>query len=350
MRKKSVSGMNYLEPHNQKKHRVEVQRERRKEKLEAIFKLVRNVVIAGVVIGGGIYFLVMFAFQETTVKAASSIDQEAITSIITEITRPLGRNQVGFEMQSEYALLINLTNGRVLFDHQADTQTFPASVTKIMTVLVGLENSTMNEEVTVIADFDQLWLAGASQAGFHFGEVRSMSEILHAIMLPSGAEATWALANHIAGSYEDFVALMNEKARSLGMNDTHFVTATGLHDENHFTTAYDIATLMEYALAIPAFREIFTTSEYELTRPNARGNTMQSTLFQFAATTEFEGGEIIGSRTGFTTPAGRCMASLATDGENEYILITFGAPDPYFLNSTAHIEDALIIYAYFLSN
>jgi len=144
--------------------------------------------------------------------------------------------------------------------------------------------------------------------------------------------------------------LMNDKASELGMTDTHFVTATGLHDENHFTTANDIAILLMYALTNPEFRDIFTTAEYELSRPNARGNTMQSTFHQFADTNAFDGGEIIGSRTGFTTPAGRCMASLATDGTNEYILITFGAPDPHFTNVTSHIQDALTIYAYFIDN
>jgi len=341
-------GMNYLEPHNQKRHRIDVRRERQKAAAEAIFKLVRNVVIAGGIIGVGIHFFVVWAFSETPVKTETLLNQAVLADITTEIIRPLGRGDVGFEMQSEYALLINISNGRILFDHQADVQTFPASVTKIMTVLVGLENSDMNEDVTVIADFDELWRAQASQAGFNPGEVRTMSEILHAIMLPSGAEATWALANHIAGSYEDFVAMMNERARTLGMNDTHFVTATGLHDESHYTTANDIAILLRYALAIPAFREIFTTAEYELSRPNARGSFLQSTLHHFATTLEFEGGEILGGRTGFTTPAGRCMASLATDGRSEFILITFGIPDPDFTNTSAHVDDALVIYEYFL--
>lgn len=348
MRKQNQRGMNYLEPENQKQYRNNIRREKQKATAERMFRLVRNVVIAGAVIGVSIHFFVIWFFTEVPVKAAVPIEPTLITEIIADITRPLGRHEVGFEMQSEYALLINISNGRILFDHQADVQIFPASVTKIMTVLVGLENSTMDEEVTVIADFDALWLAGAMQAGFHFGETRSMSEIIHGVMLPSGAEATMALANHIAGSYEDFVTMMNEKAQALGMNDTHFVTATGLHDDNHYTTANDIAILLQYALANPEFRTIFTTAEYQLSRPNAMGNTMRSTLHQFAPTTEFEGGQIIGGRTGFTFPAGRCMASLATDGTDEFILITFGIPDPYFTNTAAHVLDALVIYEYFL--
>ena len=347
MRKKNKQ-MNFLEEHNQKSYRVEVRRKKRKHTLQATYKLVRNVIIAGTIIGAGIYFAVVWYFQESPMKEMNELDRNRVEEIIVEITRPLTYDEVGFRMYSEYALLINITNGRILFDHRADVQAYPASVTKLMTVLIGLENGDMDESVTIRADFDELFRMGASQSGFVNGEVRSLSEVLHAIMLPSGAEATWSLAYHVGGSYEGFVNLMNEKASELGMMDTHFVTATGLHDDNHYTTANDIAILMEYALAIPEFRRILTARTYELETPNSLGSTMQSTLFAFAPQTTFEGGEILGGRTGFTTPAGRCLASLATDGTDDFILITFGAPDPDFTNQTVHILDALMIYEYFL--
>jgi len=254
-------------------------------------------------------------------------------------------NSIAFRMDSEHALLINLSTGEILFEHQADVRAFPASVTKIMTVLIGLEQVEMEETITVSADFDRLFLAEASQSGFVDGETREFSEILHGIMLGSGGEATESLANHVAGSYEGFVELMNLKAAQLNMNDTHFVTATGLHDDNHYTTAHDIAILLRYALENPEFRAIFTTESYELETPNAITDVLHSTLFRAAPTTEFNGGQIIGGRTGFTTPAGRCLASLATNGTDEFILITFGAryDDP-----AAHVLDALLIYEYFL--
>lgn len=348
MMRKNDEQMNPLEAHNQKAYRVEVQRRERKHMIQATYKMVRNVLIAGAIIGTGIYFAVVWYFQESPIKEIGELDQNTVEEIIVEITRPLTYDEVAFGMNSEYALLINISNGRILFDHRADVQTYPASVTKLMTVLVGLESGAMDERVTVRADFDELFRMGASQSGFVNGEVRTLSEILHAIMLPSGAEATWSLAYHVAGSYEGFVDLMNEKAYELGMMDTHFVTATGLHDDDHYTTANDIAILMQYALSIPEFRRILTARSYELETPNTLGSTMQSTLFTFAPTTTFEGGEILGGRTGFTTPAGRCLASLATDGIDEFILITFGAPDPDFTNQTAHILDALMIYEYFL--
>ena len=346
MRKKD-SQINLLNEHNQKAYRVAVQKEKRRHAFQKTYKLVRNVIIAGIIIGVGIYFVSIWYFNEDPEKEISELDRNRIEEIITQITKPLTYDEVGFQMYSEYALLVNLTTGRTLFEHRAHVQTYPASVTKIMTVLVGLESGELSDSVVVNADFEELFRAGAMQSGFTYGEVRTLSEILYAIMLPSGAEATWTLANFAAGSYEAFVDLMNEKARFLGMMDTHFVTATGLHDDNHYTTANDIALLMTYALEIPEFREIFTARTYELETPNSLGSTMHSTLFTFAPQTTFEGGEIIGGRTGFTTPAGRCLASLATNREDEFILITFGAPAEA-ADRIAHIVDALVIYEYFL--
>lgn len=339
--------MNLLEVHNQKEYRVVRQKEKRRHIIRARIKLVKRVILTGTIIGAGIYLFSMWYFRELPMKEMYELDKNRVTEAVAKIIRPLTYNEVGFDMYSEYALLINISNGRVLFEHQADVQTFPASVTKIMTVLVGLESGNKDDAVTVRADFDELFRSGAMQSGFRYGEVRTLEEILYAIMLPSGAEATWALANHVAGSYEEFVNLMNTRARELGMLDTHFVTATGLHDENHYTTANDIAILLEYALTIPEFRAIFTARTYELESPNSLGSTMNSTLFAFAPQTIFDGGEILGGRTGFTTPAGRCLASLATDGTDEFILITFKAPGQE-ANQIAHILDALMIYEYFL--
>jgi len=303
------------------------------------------------------YFVVTVVEDEDDEVLRASIRQDDVVfvneftlyieEVLASLHWPLTYDEVNFVMSSEYALLIDLSSGLVLFEHQADVRTFPASVTKIMTVLVGLEEGDMSDDVVVKADFDGLFLSEAAQAGFGYGEIRSLSEILHGVMLPSGGEATEALANHLAGSYEAFVDLMNVKARELGMDDTHFVTATGLHDYNHYTTANDIAILVKYALEIPEFREMFTRETYELAEPNVFGSIMHSTLFISAPTTEFDGGRIIGGRTGFTIPAGLCLASLATNGEDEFLLITFGAgfdtPD-----QRAHISDALLIFSYFL--
>lgn len=323
-----------------------LQKLKKKKQLQANVKLVRNVILAGIVIGTAVHLVVTWEPPVPPTKVTHDFHDEARAEWIAELLRPLRYPEVPFEMYSSQALLVDLSTGRVLFDHHGDERVYPASVTKIMTVLIGVEHSQMNEQVVVQADFDALFWAGATQAGFSPGEVRSLSDILHGIMLPSGAEATSSLAYHVAGSYEGFVALMNEKARELGMDQTNFVNTTGLHDDDHYTTAEDVATLLTYALKNPDFRTVFTAQTYELDVPSTLGSTLLSTLFNNMSSNAFEGGAIIGGRTGFTPEAGRCLASLATNGTDEYILITFGAPDE-IANQTAHILDALSIYTHF---
>lgn len=326
------------------------QKQRRQQKRKSKMKSIRNIILIGTIVGTAIYFASIWEPTSPPIKATYAFHDEARHEWIAELLRPLRYSEVDFEMYSNQALLINLSNGRVLFDHHADEVTYPASVTKIMTVLVGLEHGNLDDAVIVQADFEALWLAGASTAGFEPDEVRSLSDILYGIMLPSGGEATSALVYHVAGSEAAFIALMNDKAQELGMYNTHFVNATGLHDDNHYTTAKDIARLLTYALENPEFRTIFTSQTHELAVPNLNGTTMQSTLFSNLETNEFEGGQLIGGRTGFTLEAGRCLASLATNGEDEYILVTFGEPTAdVFTNPTAHIADALQIYEYFFN-
>ena len=252
---------------------------------------------------------------------------------------------VNVEIHSSTALLINLDTGEILFDHGGNTRVYPASITKIMTVLVGLEHAR-SDEVTIYADFDALFRAQSAMAGFENGEIRTLSEVLYASMLASGGDATTSLAYHVAGSYQGFVDLMNETAMRLEMENTHFTNASGLHDDNHYTTAYDTALLLGYALTHTHFREIFTAPTYSFINSAGNEQFVSSTMFLNMSTTEFNGGEILGGKTGFTTPAGLCLASIATDGVNEFALITFGAPTDG-TTPPANIRDAFALYEYF---
>jgi len=266
---------------------------------------------------------------------------------ILHASSALTYEDVNVQIESHYALLINLDTGEILFDHRGNERVYPASITKIMTVLVGLEHAR-SDEVLIYADFDRLFQANAAMAGFEYGETRTLSEVLHASMLSSGGEATTSLSYHVAGSYQGFVDLMNETARRLGMHNTHFTNASGLHNDDHYTTAYDTALLLGYALTHQHFREIFTAPTYSFINSAGDEQFMRSTMFNNMPTTEFNGGEILGGKTGFTTPAGLCLASIATDGVAEFALITFAAPTNG-ITPTANIRDAFAIYEYFLS-
>ena len=249
------------------------------------------------------------------------------------------------EIASRNALLLNLDTGEILFNHNGEQRVYPASVTKIMTVLLGIKYGESGDMIDIHADFEALMNSGAALAGFVDGETRTFSEVLHGSMLASGADATTSLAYYISGSYEEFVDLMNETATRLGMVNTHFMNASGLHHENHYTTAYDIALLLDYALNYPEFRQIFATATYSFTDFFGQQQEIQSTMQRNMESLFFNGGHILGGKTGYTTPAGLCLASLATDGEHEFALITFGASRDDGEN--LHISDAFSIYEYF---
>ena len=267
-------------------------------------------------------------------------------AIDTQLSFSLQLIDTNLELASTHALLMNLNTGEVLFNHRGNEQAYPASITKIMTVLLGIIYSE-TETVVVHADFGALIGSGASMAGFVYGETRTLSVILHGSFLSSGADATTALAYHVAGSYQEFVDMMNAKARQLGMENTNFMNASGLHHEDQYTTAYDIALLVDYALNYSAFRAIFTRETYQFVDFWGNHHEMRSTMRRLMPVSYFHGGNILGGKVGFTNPAGLCFASIATNGANEFLLITFGAQPLYGINP--HINDAFAIYEYFLN-
>jgi D-alanyl-D-alanine carboxypeptidase (penicillin-binding protein 5/6) len=251
------------------------------------------------------------------------------------------------ELNSPYAILIRLSDNTVLLQKNSREKVYPASLTKMMTVLVAIENlPDLNEKIEFPrAIFDELYKANASMAGFQPGEQVRVIDVLYGAMLPSGAECCIALARRIAGSEKNFVRLMNQKAEELGMENTHFQNSTGLHNKNHYTTAEELAILLTNALENDTFRKIFTTFRYSMppTNKHSGGITFYSTMYEKLGDQNIIDGEILGGKTGYTSQAGLCLASLAKVGEQEYILITTGAKGDH--NSEQYnITDALSVY------
>jgi len=253
------------------------------------------------------------------------------------------------EIYSRRALLIELETGRILYRKEPAQPDYPASLTKMMTILLAIENlPDPDVKVTLPAEiFPSLYQMNASMAGFQPGDTPTVRELLYGTMLPSGAECAIALGRAVAGADEAFVAMMNARAAELGMSRTQFKNCTGLHEEGHVSTAEDMACLLTYALRLPAFRELFTTAEYT-TSPTSyypAGIQLRSTMFRQLSTPSLcEGrGELLGGKTGYTGEAGQCLASLAVIDGREYILITLGAGDGS-LAEPWHILDAQHIY------
>lgn len=257
----------------------------------------------------------------------------------------LTASEVDLNLVSDYALLVNLTTNEVIYEKNAHQRTYPASLTKMMTVLVAIEHR-VDGPITIDVDYNALAAEGAAIAGFVNGESVSYDDLLYGTMLPSGADAALMIAKVVAGSEEEFVALMNEKAQELGMKDTHFTNVVGLHDDNHYSTPWDLAILEKVALRNEEFREIFSAKSY--TTKSLSRLTFTSRMFDRMEDSIFDGGEVLGGKTGYTEEAALCLASYATDGKNEYALVTTHANgNPY--TPQYHVLDALKAYDYFLN-
>ncbi len=249
-------------------------------------------------------------------------------------------------LSSREAILLR-RGGAVLGEENADESIYPASLTKMMTVLLAAENfDDLDASVTLDEElFSPLWAANASLAGFEPGEVVTVRDLLYGAMLPSGAECCAAIAQALDGSEVAFADRMNRRARDLGMENTHFVNATGLQDSDHRSTVRDLALLLDAALDNPTFREVFTAPRYSTSPTNLHpdGITVYSSALSLFQDADLGRMTLLGGKTGFTDEAGLCLATLAEADGAEYILVTAGAPGQSHTD-TAHARDAAAVY------
>ncbi|MBP5653883.1 MAG: D-alanyl-D-alanine carboxypeptidase [Clostridiales bacterium] len=279
----------------------------------------------------------------------TSVETEAAPSYLNGLNA-----DIFSDIYSKQAVLIHAGSGKVVASKDGDTKGFPASVTKMMTAIVAIENiPDINTTYTMPVEiYDTLYKLDLSTAGFAKNDTVSVKDLLYGLLMRSGAECCLALENIVAGGSDAFVAKMNEKAAEIGMYNTHFANSTGEHDVNHYSTPHDMAILMDYALKNQTFRDIISTSNYR-TAPlasNSEGIEFYSTLYQatpdmsqYASKFSLKGG-----KTGYTSDAGQCLATYAVINGEEYILVTFGA---YKFEgaptSHLHARDHINIYSAF---
>lgn len=256
-------------------------------------------------------------------------------------------NAVELDISSQNAILYNMDTEEILYEKAADEQVSIASLTKIMTALVSIENiEDLDTQVVLTADdFGGLIEANAVTAGFTKGEVVTYRDLLYGLLLPSGADAAKALARNIAGSEENFIKMMNEKVEKMNLKNTHFSTVIGLDDDNNYSTARELALIFKEALKNEDFKTIITTKEYTSSDGKVKfHSTIQSNAKKF----EIDIPYILGGKTGTTTDAGLCLATIAKENDVNYMLVTLGAL--YDKKAPHNIEDAQTIYDYFIDN
>ena len=250
---------------------------------------------------------------------------------------------------SPYIYVLDRETGKPVYEKNADAKAYPASLTKMMTTLVALEQiGDLAEQAPVDLDtYRQMVTANASMAGFHGREPVTYRDLLYGTILPSGGEAANSLAVNTAGSVDAFVGLMNEKADELGLAGTRFTNPEGLQDRDQYTTAADMAKLLDRALDNGHFRALLTKESFRTsaTPDHPDGILLQSTVLSRLSGVNEEGFRILGGKSGTTYEAGECWATLAEKNGKEYIAVVMGAPLRDIQHPDgAQIKDTLKLY------
>lgn len=242
---------------------------------------------------------------------------------------------------SRNAIIYDLTDDYIVYEKDINTKTSIASLTKILTTITAIENiPDLSALVTITSDMLKGIHWNASVAGLKVGDIVTFNDLLYASMLPSGADATQAIAVSLCGSINAFVTKMNELARNIGMNSSHFVNVTGLDAPNHYSTVNDVLKLLKYALANTTFKKVYTTKEYYL----STGTLLESTIKKYNKALNLDTSRIIGSKTGYTDNAGTCLSSLFNFQNHDMLIITIGAP--YNRDTAYNLLDNLALIDY----
>lgn len=317
-----------------------LRRMRRKRIRNTILLLLLLVVLCGA--GGfGVYKLKGGAFSSTTnsFNAFSEFDNtliskedqraEGFAQNLCVVTKDVDLDSVSLD-DNQAGVLLNLNDKKVLYAKGAYNKVYPASITKIMTAMLALKYGNMDDTVTISQENVTLE-SGSQVAGFQAGDQVTMDQLLHCLLVYSANDAASAIAEHVGGTTDKFVEMMNSFAAELGCTGTHFTNPHGLQDENHYTTPYDIYLMLKEALNFPEFIDITQMSSYTVTYKHSDGSDASVTL---PATDHYLTGEatapkdvtILGGKTGTTDKAGNCLALLSQNAYGKpFISIVMGA-------------------------
>lgn len=236
------------------------------------------------------------------------------------------------------AVLMESDTGIVVYNKRMNEKRYPASTTKIMTALLTLENCDLAEQVTFTQTGINEIYGNNSNIGMQVGEVLTVEQCLYALLLESANEVATQLAEYVGGTVENFVSMMNQRAEELGCTGTHFNNASGLPDENHYTTAYDLALILQACLQNETFVAIDGTYQYELPatnlNPNPRPLTNHHPLIQ-PGQYHYEG--VLVGKTGYTDMSKNTLVTAASKNGSTYIAVTLGSDIGGVINDTTNL-------------
>lgn len=246
-----------------------------------------------------------------------------------------------FNVSSDKALLINLNDDSILYEKNSDEKTYIASITKIMTAVLVVENiEDLNKTNKILYEDIMMFAYDAAFSGLKINKSYTYYELLHGLMLESGADCAHALARSVAGDVSKFVNMMNKKAKELGMNNTKFANPTGLDNKNNYSTAKDISKLFKYAIKNETLYKIMSTMKY-----NVDGIKLKHTILYNLERYNLSLPYLIGGKTGTETKAGYCLATIANYNDIDYMLIVLNSD-----KAPKHFIDTKNIYEYYMKN
>ena len=278
----------------------------------------------------------VIAMTAVQICAAAEGTAQAAASDVTPVsisTNEISGWPVGPEITSETGVLMDADSGTLLYSKGGDEIRYPASITKIMTLLLAVENCSLKEDVvfTETGTRDISWDSG--NIGMQVGEVMSMRACLYALVIRSANEVAAQIAEHVGGTEQHFVDMMNERAAQIGCTNTHFVNANGLHSEDHYTTVYDLYLMFNAAMQHEEFLQMLQEKEYQASYQAADGTTVEAV---WSTTNQFTKGDVtvpdgvtaVGGKTGTTTAAMSCLVQLFEDAQGEqYVAIILGCKE-----------------------
>lgn len=234
----------------------------------------------------------------------------------------------GFTVSANTALLLSLDTGEILYSKNADEKVYPASLTKMLTAVILIENTPDldNEIITYTkAANNEILGTGSVVIGLKIGEQITARQALYCLLVSSGGDVAYAIAHHYGGDTSGFVEMMNKKAAEIGLNSSHFSNPVGLHDPENYTTGTDISVLARYALQYDAFKEASSTVSFTLPATNmSAARKYTTTNYLINPTTNYYYKYASGIKTGFTDEAGRCVVSTASYGGYNYLCVIMG--------------------------
>lgn len=272
-----------------------------------------------------------------------------ICLILSSVTTVSAYEPSGIEITAKAAILVSLDTGEVLFEKNADEKVYPASITKIMTTLLILENEKYNPEAKIAMTQDVLDLisgTGSSVSLLKAGEEVSQLDLVYMVLMASYGDCALLAAIYYGGSVENFVNMMNTKAAELGLSGTHYENPIGLHHEQNYTTARDTYKLTATALQNETFQKVCSSTRHTVKTSMSGERTISTTNFLQDNTTNYYYQYAKGVKTGYTDEAGRCLVSTASYNGYRYLCAVFGCP----ANEKKHFIESKELYRWAFNN